>query len=552
MRYDPKNPHYHNNDRFILSKGHAAPLLYAALGGDRIFSRWSDLLTLRKFDSDLEGHPTPRLPFVDVATGSLGQGLSVGVGMALRARLDNLDYRTYVLLGDGEIAEGSVWEAASLAGIYKLNNLIAIVDVNRLGQSQPTAFGHDIDVYRNRFEAFGWRVEDIDGHDLEEILEVLGGVGLERAAAGHYRQNLQRRRRFLPCRTRKAGTANRCPRKKPPRPSPNFSPARNPASACPFPRPSRLPAPEQRRAGQLSAAHLQSSATRSPRAKPIGNALARMGDADPRIVAMDGDTKNSTYSEKFFKKFPDRFIECFIAEQNMVGVAIGFGTRGKVPFASTFAAFFTRAYDQIRMAGISQANLKLAGSHVGVSIGEDGPSQMGLEDLAMMRAIVGSTVLYPSDAVAAEKLVEQMAAHHGICLPAHLPAQDAGDLRQRRAVPHRRRQGAAPKRRRQSHRGRRRRDAVRGAQGRRRAKAKGIGITVIDAYSIKPLAKDVISAAAQKRTTPSSPSKTITPKAAWATPSRANSAPRASTSTSWPYGAAALRQTGRIAGALRH
>src|SRR6185369_5074031 len=178
MRFDPKNPHYHNNDRFVLSKGHAAPLLYAAWAEAGAFPT-EDLLKLRRIDSDLEGHPTPRLPFVDVATGSLGQGLSVGVGMALAARVDNLDYNTYVLLGDGEIAEGAAWEAASLAGVKKLNNLIAVVDVNRLGQSEATAFGHDMGVYRDRFEAFGWRVEDIDGHDIEEILEVLSGVGLD-------------------------------------------------------------------------------------------------------------------------------------------------------------------------------------------------------------------------------------------------------------------------------------------------------------------------------------------------------------------------------------
>src|SRR5881396_4453289 len=178
MRYDAKNPHFHNNDRFILSKGHAAPLLYAAWAETGLFPA-EDLLKLRQLGSDLEGHPTPRLAFVDVATGSLGQGLSVGVGMALCARLDNLDYRTYVLLGDGEIAEGAVWEAASLAGIYKLNNLIAVVDVNRLGQSQATAFGHDTTVYAKRFESFGWRVEVIDGHDIEEIAEVLQGVGLD-------------------------------------------------------------------------------------------------------------------------------------------------------------------------------------------------------------------------------------------------------------------------------------------------------------------------------------------------------------------------------------
>src|SRR5437016_4802562 len=177
MRYDPKNPHHCNNDRFILSKGHAAPLLYAAWAETGLFPA-EDLLKLRRIDSDLEGHPTPRLPFVDVATGSLGQGLSVGVGMALCARLDRLDYRTYVLMGDGEVAEGAVWEAASLAGINKLNNLIGIVDVNRLGQSQETTFGHNLDIYKERFEAFGWRTEEIDGHDLDEIVEVLAAVGL--------------------------------------------------------------------------------------------------------------------------------------------------------------------------------------------------------------------------------------------------------------------------------------------------------------------------------------------------------------------------------------
>ena len=493
MRYDAKNPHYYNNDRFILSKGHAAPLLYAAWAETGLFPA-DDLLKLRKFGSDLEGHPTPRLPFVDVATGSLGQGLSVGVGLALAARLDKLDYNTYVLLGDGEIAEGSVWEAASLAGIYKLNNLIAIVDANRLGQSQATAFGHDIGVYRKRFEAFGWRVEDIDGHDLEETSEVLGGVGLNdqplaiiaKTYKGAGVSFLQDKDGWhgKPLNKEEAAKAIA-----------ELQPTAKSGVGVPIPAPNQLPAPND--AAPASYPPLgykigDSVATR----EAYGNALARIGEADPRIVAVDGDTKNSTYADKFFKKFPNRSIECFIAEQNMVGVATGFGARGKVPFASTFACFFTRAFDQIRVAGISQANLKLAGSHVGVSIGEDGPSQMGLEDLAMMRAVAGSTVLYPCDAVTTEKLVEQMAQIKGICYlrtsrpktqviynnDEQFPIGGAKVLREgdKATVV------AA---------GVTLFEALKAADA---LKSEGIGITVIDAYSIKPLGKEVILAAAKK------------------------------------------------------
>ena len=493
MRYDAKNPHYYNNDRFVLSKGHAAPLLYAAWAETGLFPA-EDLLKLRKFGSDLEGHPTPRLPFVDVATGSLGQGLGVGVGMALAARFDKLDYNTYVLLGDGEIAEGSVWEAASLAGIYKLNNLIAIVDANRLGQSQATAFGHDIGVYRKRFEAFGWRVEDIDGHDLEEISEVLGGVGLNdqplaiiaKTYKGAGVSFLQDKEGWhgKPLNKEEAAKAIA-----------ELQPTAKSGVGVPLPAPNQLPAPND--AAPASYPPLgykigDSVATR----EAYGNALARIGEVDPRIVAVDGDTKNSTYADKFFKKFPNRSFECFIAEQNMVGVATGFGARGKVPFASTFACFFTRAFDQIRVAGISQANLKLAGSHVGVSIGEDGPSQMGLEDLAMMRATAGSTVLYPSDAVSAEKLVEQMAQAKGICYlrtsrpktpviynnDEQFPIGGAKVLREgdKATVV------AA---------GVTLFEALKAADA---LKNEGIGITVIDAYSIKPLGKEVILNAAKK------------------------------------------------------
>ncbi len=495
MRYNAKNPHYYNNDRFILSKGHAAPILYAAWAETGLFPT-EDLLTLRKYGSDLEGHPTPRLPFVDVATGSLGQGLSVGAGMALAARLDKLDYNTYVLLGDGELAEGSVWEAASFAGIYKLNNLIAIVDANRLGQSQATAFGHDIGVYAKRFDAFGWRVESIDGHDLEEIAEVLSGVGLDdkplviiaKTYKGAGVSFLQDREGWhgKPLNKEEAVKAIA-----------ELQPSAKSGIGVAIPAPNQLPAPNNAApAGYPPVSYKpgDSVATR----EAFGNALARIGEADQRVVALDGDTKNSTYSEKFLKKFPERFIECFIAEQNMVGVAVGFGARGKVPFASTFACFFTRAYDQIRVAGISQANLKLAGSHVGISIGEDGPSQMGLEDLAMMRAIAGSTVLYPADAVSAEKLVEQMALAKGVCYlrtsrpktpviykndeafpigGAKVLRQNAGDKATVVAA------GVTLF------------EALKAADA---LKNEGIGVTVIDAYSIKPLGKDIIRGAAAK------------------------------------------------------
>ena len=495
MRYDPKNPHYYNNDRFILSKGHAAPLLYAAWAETGLFPV-ADLLKLRQLGSDLEGHPTPRLPFVDVATGSLGQGLAVGVGMALCARLDNLDYRTYVLLGDGECAEGAVWEAASLAGVYQLNNLVAIVDVNRLGQSQPTAFGHDLSVYKRRFEAFGWRTEEIDGHDLEEITEVLAAVGLGSQPLVILAKTLKGAGvSFL--QDKEGWHGKTLSQEEAARAIAELQPSAKSGIGVPIAAPSQLPAP----ANEAPAAYPPTTyklgdlvATR----EAFGNALLRIGAVDQRVVAMDGDTKNSTYSEKFFKQFPNRFTECFIAEQCMVGVATGFSTRGKVPFASTFATFFARAFDQIRVAGISSANLKLVGSHVGVSIGEDGPSQMGLEDIAMMRAIVGSTVVYASDAVCAEKLMDQMAAHKGICFlrtsrpktPVLYNNDEAfpiGGAKVLRQSPEDKVTVVAA--------GVTLYEALKAADA---LKAEGIGITVIDAYSIKPLGKDVIKAAAKK------------------------------------------------------
>ncbi len=495
MRYYANNPAYYNNDRFILSKGHAAPVLYAAWAENGLIPV-NELTRLRELTSDLEGHPTPRLPFVDVATGSLGQGLSVGVGMGLSARLDNLDFRTYVLLGDGECAEGSVWEAASLAGYYQLNNLIAIVDVNRLGQSQATAFGHDLKVYENRFKAFNWRTEVIDGHDMEEILEVLAAVGLGNQPLAIIAKTFKGAGvSFIQDQEGWHGKA--LSKEEAARAIAELQPKATSGIGVQIPKPTESPAPNNQAPSSyppLNYSKGQMVATR----EAYGNALARMGAVDPRLVALDGDTKNSTFSERFMKKFPDRFFECFIAEQNMVGTAVGLGTRGKVPFASTFATFFTRAHDQIRMAGHSHANLKLAGSHVGVSIGEDGGSQMGLEDLAMMRAINGSVVLYPSDAVMAEKLVEQMAQTRGIAFlrtsrpktpviynnDEQFPIGGAKIIRQ---SPNDKLTIVAA--------GVTLFEALKAAD----ALAKdGISITVIDAYSVKPLAKDTIKSAAVK------------------------------------------------------
>ena len=495
MRYDPKNPHFHNNDRFILSKGHAAPLLYAAWAEAGAVPV-EELLKLRQLGSDLEGHPTPRLPFVDVASGSLGQGLAVGVGMALCAQLDKLDYRTYVLLGDGECAEGAVWEAASLAGTHHLNNLIAIVDINRLGQSQPTALSGDFGAYKRRFEAFGWRTEEVDGHDLEEITEVLAAVGLGEQPLVILAKTMKGAGvSFL--QDKEGWHGKTLSREEADRAIAELRPSAKSGLSLPIPAPNPLPASTNTAPATYPPTAYKPGDMVATR-EAYGNALARLGEVDPRIVAMDGDTKNSTYSEKFYQKFPQRFTECFIAEQCMVGVATGFGTRGKVPFASTFATFFSRAYDQIRVAGVSMANVKLVGSHVGVSIGEDGPSQMGLEDMAMMRAIVGSSVLYASDAVCAEKLVEQMAAHKGLCFlrtsrpktpvlysnEEQFPIGGAKVLRQ-----------SATDKVTVVAAGVTLYEALKAADA---LKAEGIGITVIDAYSIKPLGKDVIKAAAKK------------------------------------------------------
>lgn len=413
MRFDPKNPRNPDNDRFVLSKGHAAPLLYAAWAEAGLFDP-AQLLELRTLESDLEGHPTPRLSFVDMATGSLGQGLSVGVGIALNNKyLDKSSARTYVVLGDGESVEGSVWEAADIARNFQLDNLCGIVDINRLGQSDPTMLEHDLTTYQARWEGFGWHTICVNGHHHAELLKAFAEAAQTRTKPTMILAKTLKGKGIpfaedhpnwhgKPLNAQQAEEVIIALNQTLPSPSPQLSIA----PPIPVQRAKHtlqpLPAPN------YGATDLV--ATR----EAFGEALAQLGEVNSLVVALDADVKNSTYTDKFGKRFPDRFFENFIAEQNMVGTAAGLAACGKIPFAATFACFLTRAYDFIRMAAISQANIKLMGSHVGVSIGEDGPSQMGLEDLAMMAAQPGVVVLYPADAVCAYRLVETMANHKGM------------------------------------------------------------------------------------------------------------------------------------------
>ncbi|KAG7199965.1 hypothetical protein KM043_014394 [Ampulex compressa] len=418
MRYKITAPRDPSSDRFILSKGHAAPILYAAWAEAGLFPK-SELLKLRKIDSDLEGHPTPRLNFVDVGTGSLGQGLSIAAGMAYVGKnYDKADYRVYCLIGDGESAEGSIWEALHFSSYYKLDNLCAIFDINRLGQSEPTSLQHNMEVYRKRLEAFGFNALVVDGHDVEEL-----------AKAFYEAQNTKGRPTAILAKTFKGK---------------NFpdiedldnwhgKPLGNKAKEViqhligllkntgPIGLHSQKPLQDDAPVVDISKVKLaappsykvgEQVATRAA----YGTALAKLAQSNPRVIALDGDTKNSTFAEKIKTVDPSRFIECFIAEQNCVGVAIGAACRNRtIAFVSAFATFFTRAFDQIRMGAISQTNVNFVGSHCGVSIGEDGPSQMGLEDIAMFRSVPGSTVFYPSDAVSTERAVELAANTKGIC-----------------------------------------------------------------------------------------------------------------------------------------
>jgi transketolase len=416
MRFDPKDPQHPEADRFVLSKGHAAPILYAAWAAAGAFPR-EDLLGLRKLTSDLEGHPTPRLPFVDVATGSLGQGLCAGVGLALNARRIKSDYRTYVLLGDGESAEGAVWEAGEVAATQKLDNLCAITDVNGLGQSRATQWDHLLAAFTARWNAFGWHAVAIDGHDLTAIVQALAearqtrgrptmivagtvkgkGVTLFEGKDGWHGKPLKKGPEVD-----KAIAELEAQYVKTTDPMPVIVRPATRRSEGPLPDfVSALRAPAYRLGDQV--------ATR----EAYGTALAALGSIDPRIVGLDADVANSTFSEKFEHAHADRFYEMYIAEQVMIGAAMGLASRGAIPFPSTFACFLERAADFIRMAGISHLNIKVAGSHAGVSIGEDGPSQMALEDLAMMRGVPNCTVLYPCDGVSAERLVALAAATPG-------------------------------------------------------------------------------------------------------------------------------------------
>ncbi len=418
MRFDPGNPQHDDNDRFVLSKGHAAPLLYAAWA-EAGHVPAGELLNLRRIDSDLEGHPTPRLPFVDIATGSLGQGICAAIGIALNARRIGSDYRTYVLIGDGESAEGSVWEAAQVAQRYALDNLCAITDVNGFGQSRATQWGHDMDAYRARWEAFGWHAIAVDGHDMRQIVGALDeaartrgrptmilartlkgkGVTLIEGKDGWHGKPIPPGDRLEAALSEL--NAQRIPDAAAPEIAP--PPARAETSAPPAGGSPVLPEPPAYALGDKVA-------TRAA----YGAALAALGGVDSRVVALDADVSNSTFSQDFEAAHADRFYETYIAEQVMAGMAMGLASRGAIPFPSTFAAFLTRAADFVRMAGIGRMNVTFAGSHAGVSIGEDGPSQMALEDLAMMRAVPDCAVLYPCDGVSAARLVEAAAGYEGM------------------------------------------------------------------------------------------------------------------------------------------
>ena len=411
FRFDLKKKDNPANDRLIFSKGHAAPLFYALYAAAGVLTE-KELLTLRKMGSPLEGHPSMAFVYTEAPTGSLGQGLSIGVGMALNGKyVDKIPYNTFVLLGDSEMAEGSNWEAIQIAGFYKLNNLIGIIDVNRLGQSRQTMEGSDAAAFEKRVSAFGWKTQVLDGHDFAAVIKgykialsnknsptmiiartVKGkGVSLWEDKEGWHGKALPKEE--LDKAIKELGKVDKNirglltmpPRSKKVKLSTNY---------------------------QLLTTNYALGDMVATR-KAYGNALVRVFPKYPDIVALDGETSNSTYAEIFAKSYPDRYFEMFIAEQNMVGCALGLSARGKVPFISTFAAFFTRAYDQIRMSQFANSNIKFCGSHAGVSIGEDGPSQMGLEDLAMFRALYGTVVLYPSDGVSADKLTEEAAKHKG-------------------------------------------------------------------------------------------------------------------------------------------
>jgi transketolase len=417
LRYDWSAPDNPANDHLIFSKGHASPLLYATFKAAGAISDDELVNTYRRLGSRLQGHPTPAAPWVDVATGSLGQGLPIGVGVALAGRyLDHLPFHVWVLCGDSEMAEGSIWEALDKAAHYRLANLTVLVDVNRLGQRGPTELEWDLGAYQRRVEAFGCRAVCADGHDLAAVDTALGmareddapTVVLARTVKGKGVPEIEDRNGYhgkplKPDVAERAiaalgGVRQLTVEVRPPQPAPDARPrrARGPAGG-----------------GVTVELPRYDKGAKVPTRQAYGDALRALG-ARPDIVALDGEVSDSTHSEEFQEAFPDRFFEMYISEQQMVAAAVGLQVRGYRPFASSFAAFLSRAYDFIRMAGISRADICLSGSHAGTEIGQDGPSQMALEDLAAMRAIHGSTVLYPSDAVSCAALVAAMADLPGI------------------------------------------------------------------------------------------------------------------------------------------
>ncbi|MBI2085738.1 transketolase [Candidatus Daviesbacteria bacterium] len=412
-RFDLKNPGNPNNDRLIFSKGHASPLFYSLFAAAGAIAE-EELKTFRKFGSRLEGHPTMEFPFTEAPTGSLGQGLSIGLGMALSAKyIDKLPFKTFVLLGDSEMAEGSVWEAIQIAAHYKLDNLIGILDVNRLGQRGETMYGHDIKAYEKRVSVFGWNTILIDGHNFTEIEQAFKKVQkvkdtpvmiITKTLKGKGISFLENKedwhgKALKPEEFQKAleelGSVDKKIRGK-------------------LILPSKIKSKNSKDKSVIQDSKVEYKlgdmvATR----KAYGNTLAKIYPNFLNMVVLDAEVSNSTYADIFKKAYPERFFEMYIAEQNMVGAAVGLSRRGKIPFVSTFAAFFSRAFDQIRMSQYANSNIKFVGSHAGVSIGEDGASQMGLEDIAMFRTLLGSVVLYPSDAVSVEKLVLKAAEHFG-------------------------------------------------------------------------------------------------------------------------------------------
>lgn len=409
MRFNPEDPFDESNDEFVLSKGHAAPLLWAVYAEAGIIPL-KKLKTLRRLTSRLEGHPTPRMKWVKAATGSLGQGLSVGVGMAAAIKLRRSPARVFVLMGDGECAEGAVWEAANAAVSLGLDNLTAVVDVNRLGQSDTTMHGHRVKAYEKKFKAFGWEAFSVDGHNIGSILEGLKKAALAKGPAAILAKTIKGK--GVPFIEDLNGWHGK------PLSKGDLEKALD--ILGPMPEVDSIRYVKKPRKKSFKPLKKSFRFIRTDYSKPTatrrayGNALAELGKVNEAVVVLDGDVKNSTYAETFMEAFPKRSYQLYIAEQNMAGMAIGFSARGFFPFAATFSAFWSRAHDQIRMAAYSMANIKFVGSHSGVSIGADGPSQMGLEDMAMFRPIPGCVVLYPCDGPSTEACFGSLAGHKGL------------------------------------------------------------------------------------------------------------------------------------------